>query len=178
MIRAIAAFALVLAVVAVVAVAGSDGQGPERASGRFPVALEAERFALRRLAGEKTLTLHVTNRGTRAIPNVVVTLDGLRGGSGEKEMESLRPRLLLVAGPEGTDVDRPFARTFALGRVAPGERATYRWRLRALRRGPYRIRFDVRPDLGGDATAVVDGGRLARGAVSGVIAERPVGPTS
>jgi hypothetical protein len=164
----------VVIVVVVVATAGEDSSAREDRGGReaATVRVRAGAFAVRRLAGEATLRLTVTNAGARPIDDMAVTLRGLAAPAGGADPDL--PRFLLVSGPAGADIDPPYPDSFALGRLGSGETAVYRWRLRALRRGAYRITWAVAPG-GGASAALAGGGGRAQGVFRGRVADWRVG---
>jgi hypothetical protein len=70
-----------------------------------------------------------------------------------------------------------YSDTWALGRLAPGRTATFRWKLTAVLAGNYRVQYQVAAGLNGWARAVLAGGAPARGRYAVRISPRPPSET-
>jgi hypothetical protein len=159
-VRIIAAFSLVVAaiVVAVVAASSDSARSDKRARDVYQVKVRPARFAPGVLARDATMTLAVANVGERPIPGLAVSV------------RSFAPAFLVVASRPGTETASPSA--YVAGRVAPTATAVFRWRLRALKPGPYRLRYALSPNLSGTGRVVLSGGRDAAGVFAGRVRDR------
>ena len=187
-----------LAVASVAAGCGSTGSGAGGPRGRFPVAVVSSFPTAQRLAEKASFIVRVRNVGHRTIPNVAVTVLNPRYGSAAQAFGKLIPpsgpgQPILASrsrpvwivnqapgrcgyschnlGPGGAAT--AYANTWALGRLAPGHTAAFRWRLTAVQPGPYVVDYEVAADLTGSARAVLRNGTPARGRVAVVISSTP-----
>ena len=171
---------------------GGSGYSVKVASG-FP--------ASQQLAQQTHLTIDVTNTGTRAIPDVMVTLTNPRYGTGADALSTLisdkqpagqqplasrsRPVWMLNREPGPCEYScrngggpggaiNSDADTWALGRLRPGHTAHFDWQVTAVRAGSYAVGYQVAagPDTG--SKAVLAGGAPASGRFNVRIAGRPV----
>lgn len=206
-VRAIAgvrALAGVVAVASGVAVAGGVAGcgGSEQNAGephaRFPVSIASSFPAEQRLAQRTSFMVRVKNVGSRAIPDVAVTVLNPRYGSAAQAFGTLipanaggqpilatrsRPVWIVdqepgpcryschLRGPGGAAT--AYSDTWALGRLAPGRTAVFRWQLTAVQAGAYRVEYEVAAGLNGYAKAVLAGGAAARGHVDVHISSAP-----
>jgi hypothetical protein len=175
------------------ALAGCGGGAPQSAGqprGAFPVAVASASFpAAQRLAQQSVLEIAVRNAGSRAIPDIAVTLVNPRYGTAAQALGTLiarsgqgqpalanrsRPVWVIdqapgpcryscrqggLGGAATSDSD-----TWALGRLAPGATARFRWHVTAVRAGRYAVVYTVAADLSGGRTrAVTAAGRPVSG---------------
>ena len=181
------------------------GGGGQAATGKgltgYPVKVATGFPASQQLAQQTDLTIDVTNTGTRAIPDVMVTLTNPSYGTGADALSTLisarqpagqqplasrsRPVWMINhepgpcefscrdGGGPGGAVNSD-ADTWALGRLRPGHTAHFDWLLTAVRAGSYAVGYRVAagPDTG--SRAVLAGGAPASGSFKVRIAGRPV----
>ena len=169
---------------------GGATQSAGQPRGRFPVRVAAASFqAAQRLAQQSVLVIAVRNTGSRAIPDIAVTLTDPRYGTAAQALGTLiapsgqgqpvlanrsRPVWVIDQAPgpcrsscrQGVPGGAATADsdTWALGRLAPGATARFQWHVTAVRPGRYEIAYTVAANLsGGHTRAVAPGG----GPVSG-----------
>jgi len=73
-------------------------------------------------------------------------------------------------GPAGGDT--AYSSTWALGRLAPEQTKTFRWRLTPVQAGRYRVAYEVAPGL--DGRARLTGGSKAAGRFRVTVDDAPV----
>jgi hypothetical protein len=166
----------VLAALGVAACGGGERQDADEPSGTYPVDIVKASFpAKQRLADRAVLEIVVRNAGDKEIPNVAATVE-----AGDKSGETTtasnaqafaevseepgladpsRPVWVLDEGPRGGVT--AYTNTWALGRLKPGERKTFRWRVTAVKSGEHSIRYKIAAGLDGKAKAVLAGGSRA-----------------
>lgn len=172
------------------AVAGCGGGSTQDAnapSGSFPVEVSTATFpASQRLSEHTKLVISVRNAGTRAIPDVAVTICnvtcryGAPVGEGTSvaafaqylnmpELASHSRQVWIVDRPPGGDgysaqnggqggAFSADANTWALGRLTPGQTATFTWNVTAVAPGRHVVAWEVAGDLYGKARAVLASG--------------------
>src|SRR3954451_2632299 len=161
---------------------GEEKQDAKEPKGTFPVAVERATFpAGQRLAKQSRMTIVVRNAGSRAVPDVSVTVKckgqgpGEEGGGGgfyyntsqPNTADPQRPQFVVdkiptrtprpTGGPLGLDpLERSsaFVNTYPLGPLGPGRRATFTWDVTAVKAGPYHICWRVNAGLYNKAKAV------------------------
>lgn len=183
--------AAALAVAGLVAGCGSTRQNAGEPHGRFPVSVLSSFPTRQRLAQQARFTVMVRNTGHATIPNVAVTILNPRYGSAAQAFGALipaggpgqpilasrsRPIWIIdqAPGPCGYSCRQrgpgaaatAYSNTWALGRLAPGHTAVFRWRLTAVQAGVYSVEYEVAAGLNGYARAVLPGGAPARGRVA------------
>jgi hypothetical protein len=159
---------------ATLAVAGCGGQRQDanEPSGTFPVAITRATFpATQSLAAHPKMAISVRNAGTKAIPDVAVTLVDPRLGtqaqafavtSDQPELASRsRPVWIVDRGPVSGDT--AYSNTWALGRLKPGATRTFLWAVTPVQAGRYTIEYRVAAGLNGKARARLAGGGVPRG---------------
>ena len=188
------------------AVAACGGGAPQSAGqppGDFPVRIAAASFpASQRLAQQSVLTIAVRNTGSRAIPNVAVTLANPHSGTAAQPLGTLlapggrgqpilanrsRPVWVIDQAPGGCGSScrqlGPGAAataspdTWALGRLAPGDTARFEWHVTAVQPGTYTVAYTIGADLpGGRTRAIGADGRPVTGRFRVRIATPPLHP--
>ena len=184
---AVAAVAAV-AVAALVSACGGTEQNAGEPHANFPVSVASSFPARQRLAEHSDFTVTIRNAGHAAIPNIAVTVVNPRYGSAAQAFGTLIPRngpgqpilasrsrpvwiINQAPGPCGYSCRNrgpggaatAYANTWALGRLAPGRSATFRWKLTAIKAGAYRVAYHVAAGLNGYAKAVLADGEPASG---------------
>jgi hypothetical protein len=167
---------------------GGAEQNAGEPNASFPVAVRSSFPARQQLAQTTSFTVRVSNTGSAAIPNVAVTVTSPRYGSAAQAFGKLlaapaagqpilasrsRPVWIIdrAPGPCGYSCRHrgpggaatAYNNTWALGRLRPGQTATFRWRVTAVLAGRYTVAYQVSAGLNGSAKAVVRGGAPARG---------------
>lgn len=141
-----------------------------------------------RLAQKSDLVLTVRNDAEETIPNVAVTLKGLETRSDNPNLQDPdRPVFVIdgeaaeiggyqevkLAAPQGGQT--ALVDTWTLGKLEPGSKKTFRWRLTAVKPGPFELSYAVAAGLGGKAKAVGPGDAQPQGSFKGTItAKAPV----
>ena len=156
-------------------------------SGNFPVQVSAATFPASQTLSEHTkLVIAVRNTGNRAIPNVAVTICNVTchypapTGEGTSvaafaqylnmpDVASHSRQVWVVDRPPGASgyssqnggAGSAFsadANTWALGRLRPGQTATFTWNVTAVAPGRHVVAWEVAGDLYGKAKAVLASG--------------------
>jgi hypothetical protein len=120
-----------------------------------------------------TLDLEVKNTGSRAVPNVAVTVDSFNYKSNYPGLaDNRRPVWAIEQGPganasppvESEEVSQPgggstaYLNTWALGPLAAGQTRSFVWKVIPVKAGMHTVSFAVGAGLAGKAKA-----RLAKG---------------
>jgi hypothetical protein len=154
---------------AVLAMSGCGGAaGPPSGGAVHSVQILRAAFPARqRLGQESSFVMTVRNAGDTTIPNLVVTLRGFAERVGSER----RPLWIVDSSPPGavTAIDD----TWAAGPLAPGRRATLRWRATAVLPGTHELDYTIAAGLGDGARARLAGGRPARGTLSVDVIPKP-----
>jgi hypothetical protein len=180
--------AAVLATASLVAGCGSIEQNAGEKHGDFPVSVSSSFPSSQRLAEQTSFLVRIKNVGSSVIPDVAVTVLNPRYGSAAQAFGTL-----LKAGVSGQPIlasrSRPvwiinqapgpcgfscksrgpgggataYSNTWALGKLAPGHTAVFRWKLTAVQPGAYTVEYEVAAGLNGYAKAVLSDKSPARG---------------
>jgi hypothetical protein len=178
---------------------GGTEQNAGEPNASFPVAIRSSFPARQQLAQTTNFTVSVRNTGGAAIPNVAVTVVNPKYGSAAQAFGKLlaaqaagqpilasrsRPVWIIdrAPGPCGYSCRHrgpggaatAYTNTWALGRLAPGRTATFRWRLTAVQAGHFTVAYAISAGLNGSAKAVVHGGAPARGRFMVLITSKPL----
>ena len=166
---------------------GEERQDANEPEGDFKVrVVDAEFPSGQRLAKRSTLRITVENaEARRAVPNIAVTVHGFDTRLRDAEQaDPARPRFVIngepkdIGGlPEAKEQapaggETVYNGTWALGRLGPGRRRTFEWKVTAVRAGPFRLSFEVAAGLDGKARAVDPEGRRVRGLFVGRVDAR------
>lgn len=176
---------------AAVAVGCGSGerQDANEADASYDVTVVDAKFpTTQRLAEQSNLTITVRNDAKETIPNVAVTLEGLEARSDNPNLQDPnRPVFVIngdaaeiggyqdvkLAAPEGGQT--ALVDTWTLGKLEPGAKKTFRWRMTAVKPGPFEVSYAVAAGLGGKAKAVGPGDAQPQGSFKGTItAKAPV----
>ena len=166
---------------------GGERQDANEPEGDFEVrVVDADFPSNQRLARRSTLRITVENaEARRAVPNIAVTVHGFDTRLEDAEQADRARPVFVINGepkeigglPEAKEQaprggETVYSGTWALGRLRPGQRKTFRWRVTAVRAGSFRLSYEVAAGLDGKARAVgPDGGRV-RGLFSGRVDDR------
>lgn len=174
-----------LGAVALGSCGGGERQDANEPVGRFPVSVVRAEFpTAQKLAKRSQMEIVVRNTGRRAVPNVAVTVRGFDErlqGRGLADPE--RPVFVINgepkeigsfpeskdAAPEGGET--AYVDTWALGRLRPGQRKSFRWSVTAVEAGAFRLSYEVAAGLDGKARAVAAGGGIPRGQFRGTVSD-------
>lgn len=175
-----------LGAVALAGCGGASRQDAGEPGGTFPLEVSEASFPARQGLSEHTeMVIAVRNVGKETAPDVAVTVENPREGTGAEAFgerapqaglaDSSRPTWIVDQGPvNGTTA---YANTWALGPMFPGETKTFRWKLTAVRPGEHELRYVVAAALNGKAKARGAGGRSLSGLFSVSIARKPAPAT-
>lgn len=171
----------------VVGCGGGERLDANEAEASYDVTVVDAKFPkVQHLAEESNLVITVRNDDTETIPNVAVTLKGLQTKSQNPDVQDPnRPVFVIdgeaaeiggyqevkLAAPEGGQT--ALVDTWALGELEPGAEKTFRWRLTAVKPGPFELDYAVAAGLGGKAKAVGPGDAQPKGAFKGTITAKP-----
>lgn len=168
---------------------GGERQDANEADASYDVTVVDAKFPeTQRLAQQSNLVITVRNDAKETIPNVAVTLKGLERRSDNPNLQDPnRPVFVIdgnvaqiggyqevkLAAPQGGQT--ALVDTWTLGKLAPGAKKTFRWRLTAVKPGPFEVTYKVAAGLGGKAKAVGPGDAQPQGSFKGTItAKAPV----
>jgi hypothetical protein len=175
-----------LCALAVAGCGGGERQDENEAEGSFPVEVVSAEFPEdQKLAKSSDLVLKVRNAGSKTIPNIAMTVEGLDERKTDPDLaDPSRPVFALngvqveIAGfPEAKDAsprgcDSAYVNTWACGPLEPNEQKTFRWSVTAVNAGDFEVAWRVAAGLDGKAKAVAPGGGPApRGQFSGSISD-------
>jgi hypothetical protein len=187
-----------IAVASVVAGCGGNEQNANEKPGDYPVSVAGSFPSSQALAEQTSFTVRIRNVGRSAIPDVAVTVLNPRYGTAAQAFGTLlkentggqpilatrsRPVWIInrAPGPCGFSCRHrgpggaatAYSNTWALGRLAPGRTAVFRWRLTAVKPGAYTVEYEVAAGLNGHARAVLANHAPARGHFSVRISAAP-----
>jgi hypothetical protein len=165
---------------------GDDRQDAAEAEGDYEVTVVDASFPERqRLAEQSELAITVRNDADETIPDIAVTLKGLyRRMDNPKLQDPNRPVFVVdgkaaeIGGYQEVKLDAPeggqtaLVDTWALGELEPGAEKTFRWKLTAVKAGPFELDYAVAAGLGGKARAVGVGDAQPQGAFKGTISSK------
>jgi hypothetical protein len=205
-------------------VVSACGAGPRQdasePSGNFPVSASANWSSSQRLAEHTVLQIRATNTGTKAIPDVAVTIcnvscsysqTALNNGQGVSVQafgyklnmaglaSSSRPAWIVDQAPDPKTAPCPatvnedqyngpdfstcsggpggavtaYSNTWALGRLAPGQTATFNWHVTAVQSGTHIVTWQIAAGLNGKAKAVDSSGAQPTGSFTVNVSQAP-----
>jgi len=172
-----------LAAAGAIGCGGGERQDENESDASYDVEVVDASFPQRqRLAQKSELEITVRNDDTETIPDIAVTVDGFyRRLDNAKLADPNRPVFLIdgepvriggypdvkLAGPGGGPT--ALVGTWALGELEPGAQKTFRWKVTAVKPGPFEVTYAVAGGLDGKAKAVGAGGAQPRGKFQGTI---------
>jgi hypothetical protein len=164
------------AIGAALAAAGCGGgtrQDANEPSGTFQVAVVRASFpAKQRLAKQERFVIAVRNTGSKAVPNVAVTVDSFASRSQQAGLaDPSRAVWIIDDGPRGGDT--AYDSTWALGRLEPGRTRRFVWRVTAVQSGTHTVKWQVAAGLNGKAKATLAGNRAPSGSITVDISDKP-----
>ena len=136
------------------------------------------------LAKKSNLEITVKNTGSETIPDIAVTVDGFYTRLKDPDLFDPRRPVFSINGvqkqignyPE-IKLDAPdggetlYVNTWSLGELEPDDETTFRWRVTAVRPGPYKLTYKVAAGLHGKALAEDVGGSQPGGTFAGTISD-------
>jgi hypothetical protein len=152
----------------------SDPQDKSEPSGNFPIEVTSATFpAKQKLAKDSSMLIVVRNAGTKAIPNVNVTVKCKSGLGSSFEVAAQEPGLADRERPQFVVDQIPtrstrksgaleldplerssaFVDTYPLGPLGTGRTARFEWKVTAVKAGPYKLCWRVNAGLYGKAKA-------------------------
>jgi hypothetical protein len=149
------------------------GGGSKDPSGTWKVDVLSASFpGKQRLAEDSELRITVKNVDSRAVPNLVVTVDGFNSRNDDPTLaDPNRPIWFVDHGPPNTTT--AYSNTWAMGKVPAGATRTFVWKVSAVRAGTYTLRFRVDASLRGKARARAPDGSIPQGSFIARISHRP-----
>jgi hypothetical protein len=182
--------AAALGCLAVVSLAGCTSerrQDDNEPGGTFRLqVLDATFPRQQKLAQRSELVIKVRNADNKVVPNIGVSLDGFYKRVDNPDLaDPNRPVFVLngrpkeIGGfPESKEAtpeagETAYVNTWALGRLKPGQKKTFRWSFTAVKAGPYKLTYAVNAGLDGKAKAEDANGGVPHGAFAGTISDKP-----
>lgn len=184
----------IAASLALSACGGGTEQSASEPSGTFPVSVAVATFpTFQRLAQRSRMVIAVRNTGQKAIPDIAVTITDPPYGTTVQAFGRYlsQPGLASHSRPVWI-VDRPpgpctfsclnggpggavtaYSNTWALGRLAPGQTATFVWGVTAVVAGTHLVRYEVAAGLGGKAKARLSSGAIPTGTFKVKVTQQP-----
>jgi hypothetical protein len=165
---------------------GGDRQDKNEPSGEFPVSVVKAQFPLEQsLAKQSTMSITVRNTGSKAVPQISVSLgetgrNGLVKALTERQAnkdlaDPERPIWIVDKGPVGGET--AYVGTWALGALPAGQTKTFTWKLTAVVPGKHTVKYTINAGLDGKAKAEGPGGKIPGGTFAVNVAERPTPAT-
>ena len=148
--------------------------------------LDAQFPQQQKLAKRSALVIKVRNADNKVVPNIGVTVNGFYKRVDNPDLADPYRPIFVINGrpksiggfpesredsPEGGDT--AYVNTWALGRLKPGQKKTFRWTVTAVKAGPYKITYAVNAGLDGKAKAEDANGGVPHGAFVGTISDKP-----
>jgi len=171
--RRVVAPCAVGAALVVAGCAGGQRQDAHEPSGTFAVAVVRASFpAKQHVAKSERFVIAVRNTGSRAVPNLAVTVDSFASRSQQAGVaDPSRAVWVIDDSPRGGGT--AYTNTWALGRLAPGETRRFVWRVTAVQAGTHTVKWQVAAGLNGKAKAVLAGHRSPSGSITVDVSDRP-----
>jgi hypothetical protein len=161
------------AALAVAGCGGGERQDADEPSGTFKVAVVRASFpAKQHLAKSERFVITVRNTGSRAVPDLAVTLDSFASRSEQAGLaDPSRAVWIIDDGPRGGDT--AYTNTWALGRLAPGQTRRFVWKVTAVQAGTHTVKWQIAAGLNGKAKATLAGNRAPSGSITVDVSDRP-----
>jgi hypothetical protein len=169
---------------------GGTRQDAGEPTGTYTVkVLDASFPAKQSIARQTSLSLSVRNSGSKAVPDLAVTLDSFDYTSDYPELAvDKRPVWAIEHGAGSTATSPPveteevstagsgqtaYVNTWAFGRLAPGATRTLTWHVVPVKSGSYTVHYAIAAGLSGKAKARLESGGLVQGQFAVDIAPKP-----
>jgi hypothetical protein len=152
---------------------GGARQDVNEPTGNFPVSIVTASFpTAQTLSRAENLKIAVRNEGTKAVPDVAVTVNSFDYVSQQQGLaDPSRPIWIVDQGPVGGE--SAYANTWTLGTLAPGQVRTFSWMVTPVLSGTHRIDYRVAAGLNGKAHAQLVGGGIPQGSFTVQVADVP-----
>jgi hypothetical protein len=152
---------------------GGQRQDADEPSGTFPVAIVRASFpAKQHLAKSERFVIAVRNTGSKAVPDLAVTVDSFASRSEQAGLaDPSRAVWVIDDGPRGGDT--AYTNTWALGRLEPGQTRRFVWRVTAVQPGTHTVKWQVAAGLNGKAKATLAGNRAPAGSFTVDVSDKP-----
>ena len=142
---------------------GGKRQDADEAAGTYTVDVVRASFPTRqKIARPTQMRIAVKNTGTKAVPDVAVTVDSFTRRSQQPgQADPERPIWIVDEGPRGrstADVG-----TWALNRLKPGQTKIFTWKVTAVDPGHHVVKWTVAAGLDGKAKARTASGEAPTG---------------
>jgi len=185
-------------VAATVSACGGSEQNAGEPHGNFPVTVTSSFPTSQKLAQQTQFVVSVKNSGHATIPNVAVTITDPKYGDAAQSFGMLLPPngqgqpilasrsrpvwiITQAPGPCGYSCKNrgpgaaatAYTDTWALGKLKPGQTATFSWHLTAIQAGAWTVKYQVAAGLNGYAKAVTASGREVSGQYQVKISQAP-----
>jgi hypothetical protein len=163
----------VLAVLGVAGCGGGERQDANEPSGTFDVRVVNASFPkAQHIAAPARMKIAVRNTGSKAIPNVAVTVKGFTRRDTQPGLaDPTKPVFIVDSGPKGGDT--AYVGTWALGKLGAGSTRTFEWRVTPIQPGRYHVSYEVAAGLDGKAKARGAGGGPPSGSFNVLVSSRP-----
>jgi hypothetical protein len=165
---------------------GEKKQDENEPAGNFEIeVLEAKFPAEQKLAKRSDLVIKVRNSGSKTVPNIAVTVNGLYRRRDNPDLADPNRPVFVINGrrkdiggvpeakedvlPEGCDT--AYVSTWACGPLKAGAEKTFQWSVTAVEARPYTISYRVSAGLDGKAKAVAARGSTLTGRFTGRISD-------
>jgi len=165
---------------------GGERQDKNEPGGNFPVSVKKASFPQKqKLAKTSDMVIEVENSGSKAIPNIALTVSGFdRKVEDNTLADPKRPTFVIngaprrlggfaeskTLSPEGGET--AYVDTWALGRLKPGRSKKFKWTVTAVKAGSYKVTYRVSAGLDGKAKAVDASGKSPRGLFIGTVVDK------
>jgi hypothetical protein len=173
---------------ALAACGGGSRQDAGEPAGSFAMRVVRASFpSTQAVARPATLELEVQNTGTRAVPNVAVSIDSFDYSSSYPGLADRRRPIWAIEQGPGAKADPPveteevsvaggggtaYVNTWALGRLAAGQTRTFSWKVVPVNAGSHTVSYRLAAGLAGKAKSVARNGAIA-GSFNVLIAGAP-----
>jgi hypothetical protein len=148
-------------------------QDANEPSGNFPVSIVTASFPpAQTLSRAENMKIAVRNEGTKAVPDVAVTVNSFDYVSPQPGLaDPSRPIWIVDQGPVGGE--SAYVNTWSLGALAPGQVRTFSWKVTPVLAGMHRIDYTIAAGLNGKARAQLVGGGVPQGSFTVQVADVP-----
>lgn len=184
--HALAACLCSLAAATAVGCGGGERQDANEDEATYDVEVVDARFPERQRLGETSeLEITVRNDDSETIPDIAATVDGFYRRIDRADVaDPSRPVFVIdgdpvrlggypdvkLAGPQGGP--SALVNTWTLGELKPNAEKTFRWRVTAVKAGPFEVSYALAGGLDGNAKVVSVGGAQPRGKFQGTITDK------
>jgi hypothetical protein len=174
-----------LAAATAVGCGGGERQDANEDEATYDVEVVDAKFPVRQRLGQTSeLEITVRNDDSETIPDIAATVDGFyRRIDRDDVADPTRPVFVIdgdpvrlggypdvkLAGPQGGP--SALVNTWTLGELKPNAEKTFRWRVTAVKAGPFEVSYALFGGLDGNAKVTSVGGAQPRGKFQGTISD-------